>query len=170
MVELKLDTMALNALFPEGTEARVALQQAVINNITTNILDKRINKDITQQIQLAAEAFGVNTSMQEQIQTQLKTYLTARSWNKPVKIQDSRSSEVKSLVESEVRTYTHELFENIIKTCTEEAKKQFEVGMERKIKYALSQAESHFASRLNENFKGVLDAALAQRLGLQVKE
>lgn len=32
-ISLKLDTAAVNSLFPEGSEARLQLQQAVINNV-----------------------------------------------------------------------------------------------------------------------------------------
>lgn len=168
-VELKLDTAAVNALFPEGTEARVALQQAVINNITSNILDKRINEDIREQVRNAAAAMGVNDNLQTKVQTEMRRYLVEKGWNTRGKIQTSRLEEVKAIINQEVQDTTYQIFEDLIKKCTEEAKTKFADGMERKINYALSNAESHFSSRLNEKFKGILDLALAQRLGLEVK-
>lgn len=171
MVELKLDTTAVNALFPEGTEARVALQQAVINNITNGIIGKQIPKDIRDMVDAAAKNMGLDFNFQDMVQKELNSYMKNRGWGSSAKeLQPTRKSELKSLVEAEIRNIAHDSFEGIVKNCTEEAKKQFEDGMERKIKYALSKTDAHFASRLNENFKQILDAALAQRLGLQVKE
>lgn len=41
-VQLKLDAQAMTALFPEGSEIRLALQQAVINEVARNIVDRNI--------------------------------------------------------------------------------------------------------------------------------
>lgn len=170
MVELKLDTAAVNALFPEGTQARVNLQQAVINNITSSILDKRANKDVQEQIRIAAEEHGMKSSLPVLVQTELRKYLTERGWNNTsVRLQNTRAQEVRSLVEAEVRGITHTLFEDIIKQCADDAKQRFKDGIERKIAYALANSEAHFAARLNDGFKEILDKALADRLGLAVK-
>lgn len=170
MVELKLDTNAVNALFPEGTEARVALQQAVINNITSEILGKRITKDIHDLVNAAVTSMGLDFNFQDMIQKELNTYMKARGWGSNYKeLQPSRKEEIKKLVEAEVRDISHTAFEDIIKSCTEDAKTRFEDGMERKITYALSKVEDKVSSRLNEKWKEILDNALVQRLGLAVK-
>ena len=43
-VELKLDTAAVVSLFPEGSEVRLKLQQAVINEVVKNLIDRRIKE------------------------------------------------------------------------------------------------------------------------------
>lgn len=51
MTEIKLDTQALNALFPEGSEARVKLQNAVIFNfVSKNFKTNTFGKEVEQYI------------------------------------------------------------------------------------------------------------------------
>lgn len=44
---IKLDTNAMNALFPEGTEARVKLQQSVIQNVANSFIKTGESQFIT---------------------------------------------------------------------------------------------------------------------------
>ncbi|QGZ16369.1 hypothetical protein Hena1_02190 [Erwinia phage Hena1] len=169
MVELKLDTAAVNALFPEGTQARVNLQQAVINNITSNILDKRINQDVLRQIEETAKEYTLDQSLTARVQKELDAYLTKRGWNSPAGLTSVRKSEVQSIVNAEVKGLCYAMFEELVKECTENAKKEFGDGMTRKIRYALENAQAHFAARLNDGFKEILDKAIVQRMGLEVK-
>lgn len=167
MVELKLDTAAVNALFPEGTEARIGLQQAVINNIVTNILEKRIDAEVIKQIDAAVASVGMSSSIQSLVQTELNGYLQKRGWNqREGDLTEVSKAAVKKAVEQEVKNLSYLAFDEVIKECTDRAKTDFADGMKRKIDYALQNSESHFAARLNERFKEVLDAALTQRLGL----
>ena len=48
-VQLKLDTGAVNALFPEGTQARVDLQQCVMMNIARANLSKAMRDDFAEK-------------------------------------------------------------------------------------------------------------------------
>lgn len=170
MVQLKLDTAAVNALFPEGTQARVDLQQAVINNIVTGILSKRIDEVLVKQIHTAVLDMGLETSLRQLVQTELNSYLEKRSWNSRGDVLNNVSkANVKAAVEQEVKNLSSSVFEDIIKECTDKAKETFSDGMKRKIDYALENSQAHFAARLNDKFKDVLDAALASRLGLAVK-
>lgn len=167
MVELKLDTAAVNALFPEGTQARVDLQQAVINNVVTGILSKRIDEVLVKQIHTAVLDMGLETSLRTLVQNELEAYLKKRSWNtRSDLLTDISKTTVKAAVDQEVKNLSASLFDEIIKECTEKAKKTFSDGMKRKIDYALENSQEHFAARLNDKFKDVLDAALTQRLGL----
>ena len=170
MVELKLDTAAVNALFPDGTQARVDLQQAVINNIVTGILSKRIDEVLVKQIHTAVLDMGLETSLRQLVQSELNSYLEKRSWNSRNDVLTNvNKTAVKAAVEQEVKNLSASVFDDIVKECTDKAKETFSEGMKRKIDYALSNSESHFSARLNEKFKEILDQALAQRLGLAVK-
>lgn len=42
-IHLKLDTAAVAALFPEGSEARLELQQGVINQIVNRLVDRELS-------------------------------------------------------------------------------------------------------------------------------
>lgn len=53
---LRLNSQALNDLFPEGSQARVNLQQAVVAEfVSKNIKPKNFGEDIQQQIESATE-------------------------------------------------------------------------------------------------------------------
>lgn len=169
MVELKLDTAAVNALFPEGTQARVDLQQAVINNITSNILGKRVSEETRVQIQNQAKDYLLDQNLTSLVQKELESFMTKRGWNSPAALTSVRKSELQVLVNAEVKGLCANIFAEIVAECTENAKKDFSDAMGRKITYALENAQAHFAARLNNGFKEILDKALADRLGLAVK-
>lgn len=46
-MKIQLDTKALNALFPEGSEARVELQQAVIQNFMQKAYSHKLEQEIS---------------------------------------------------------------------------------------------------------------------------
>ena len=48
IMKIQLDTNAMNALFPEGSEARVELQAAVIANFATRIRDNQIERIVRE--------------------------------------------------------------------------------------------------------------------------
>lgn len=69
-VELKLDAAAMAALFPEGTQVRLELQQAVINETVRNIIDRNlsgtrsiIDKAVNDQITAALAAVGFSSKL-----------------------------------------------------------------------------------------------------------
>ena len=55
-MKIQLDTGAMNALFPEGSEARVQLQNAVIANFARNNLDKYISQEMKKTVEQVARA------------------------------------------------------------------------------------------------------------------
>lgn len=68
LAEFKLDASALTALFPEGTEARLKLQETVMNEIVRKIVDRNV------------------TNMQAAINAAVKTEFEARLAVEGVKI------------------------------------------------------------------------------------
>ncbi|MGL5308206.1 MAG: hypothetical protein ACRC9Y_19130, partial [Aeromonas veronii] len=49
-MKLQLDTKAMEALFPEGSEARVELQRAVIANFAKRVKDEHIDGLVKQEV------------------------------------------------------------------------------------------------------------------------
>ena len=49
-MKIQLDTNAMNALFPEGSQARVDLQSAVIANFATRIRDNKIDSMVRSAV------------------------------------------------------------------------------------------------------------------------
>jgi valyl-tRNA synthetase len=57
-IQLKLDASAMLALFPEGSEARLELQQTVINEVVRKVIDRELSatrKHIGEQCKLIVE-------------------------------------------------------------------------------------------------------------------
>lgn len=90
-VELKLDRSALEALFPEGTEARVKLQQAVIQNFAQSYI--KGSKDTvlnSLQPQLVEMKKQISNELMAQEEEFMKTILTKSggAWSSSLKLTD----------------------------------------------------------------------------------
>lgn len=64
MVQLKLDVDALNALFPEGTTARVELERAVIASVTNKIGSKTLHTVVRDEIDKIQDVSNVRKEVQ----------------------------------------------------------------------------------------------------------
>lgn len=64
MVQLKLDVSALNALFPEGSTARVELERAVIASVTNRIGSKTLNAVVRNEIDRIQDMSNVRKEVQ----------------------------------------------------------------------------------------------------------
>ena len=49
-IQLKLDTNAVESLFPEGSEVRVQLQNAVIAEMTKRLYDKAMKEAVNEAL------------------------------------------------------------------------------------------------------------------------
>ncbi|MGL4475132.1 MAG: hypothetical protein ACRCT7_11895 [Shewanella sp.] len=106
MLKLTLDASGVNALFPEGTEARVLLSQAVVAEVVKKTVPKYIDDTVNKAIKdafngstgehMSALNDGVNQGIQEYVHSRyngLKFTDRAKS---------EISDEVKKLSESEI--------------------------------------------------------------------
>lgn len=96
-MELKLDVHALNALFPEGTEARLKLQQCVLEEFSRRhfkSMDNLIRKNV-QELQTVVDA---------QLEPLLKEHGWTKwysSWKLPPAVREELASKVNDLVRAE---------------------------------------------------------------------
>jgi hypothetical protein len=96
-IQLKLDAPALAALFPEGSEIRLELQQAVINETVRKLVDRELSK---------TRAF-ISEQCAKTVKDALdKESLTSKVWA-GVKLSDSYTKELQRLVVEEARTAFH---------------------------------------------------------------
>ena len=63
-MEIKLDVAALNALFPEGSTARVELERAVIASVTNKIGSKTLHSIVRQEIEKIQDVTNVRKEVQ----------------------------------------------------------------------------------------------------------
>lgn len=99
-MKIQLDTKALEALFPEGSEFRVELQNAVIANFAKKMHDKRVSEDIKSEIYQAVRAAGVTFDANSICRDILNKTITNTGWSDA----DAKLKTNTSLANS-IRTY-----------------------------------------------------------------
>lgn len=71
-MKVQLDTNAMNALFPEGSEARVQLQNAVIANFAGKIKDKYLNDEVVKAVRETVDFVGTEQKIASLIRSKLE--------------------------------------------------------------------------------------------------
>lgn len=98
-IQLKLDAQAMAALFPEGSEVRLELQQAVINETVRKLVDRELTKTRAQ----IAEQCRVVVS-----EALTAEGLTSRLWQ-GVRLSDSYVRELKEHAVAALREASHKV-------------------------------------------------------------
>ncbi|UYD57602.1 hypothetical protein OFDDKENP_00226 [Aeromonas phage B614] len=80
-MKIQLDTKALEALFPEGSDARVELQNAVIANFAKKMQEKHLSEVTKNQIHTAVRDAGVNMDSYSIVRDMLNKTITNNGWD-----------------------------------------------------------------------------------------
>ncbi|QBX32629.1 hypothetical protein Asfd1_3 [Aeromonas phage Asfd_1] len=80
-MKIQLDTKALEALFPEGSEARVELQNAVIANFAKKMQEKHLEDVTRQQIHKAVRDAGVSMDSYSIVRNMVNKTITNNGWD-----------------------------------------------------------------------------------------
>lgn len=94
-IQLKIDTAALISLFPEGSEVRLELQQAVINEVSRNIIDRNVSA-LNAQVKAACLAHFERVLATEGIKH------AYNGWQLSEPVKTAIGDQVKSLFSKEV--------------------------------------------------------------------
>ena len=70
-MKVQLDTGAMNALFPEGSEARIQLQNAVIANFAYKMQDKYISNEVRKVVNETMDIAGTERQIGKKIRALL---------------------------------------------------------------------------------------------------
>lgn len=92
-MKLQIDTNAMLALFPEGSEARVELQNAVIANFARKMQDKYIDSSVQQVVRETINFVGTEKQIGQKIREELdKEFTTHRDgwYNTVYKLDDKK--------------------------------------------------------------------------------
>lgn len=65
-IRLQLDTKAVESLFPEGSEARVDLQQAIVQNMANRLLNESSTEMIRKIVK--EEELSLHQTLEEQVE------------------------------------------------------------------------------------------------------
>lgn len=169
MVELKLDTAAVEKLFPEGTELRVNLQQAVVNNIAKRILDRDISVRLETLIRTHVTHECGMMDLNTLVKNALDAHLEKSGWHDH-RLKDSTTSQIRELVKKKVQQLADSEMQKIINDTLSRSTNTMKDTLDRHIDNALQDVEKHIAARLNQKFAAVVDAAIAAKLGMEVKK
>lgn len=149
-IELKLDTAALSALFPEGSEARVNLQQACTENFARRHF-RGLGEDVLRRLDVfRAEALAEIESK----------YTTQKNGWGPQVLSDSLREKMAAEVEKSV----NQCFSDQVNACVAKAIDEFD--LESKIRRLLDSQIENFANRaaqrlVEERFKQAMKAISA---------
>lgn len=160
-MKMQLDTKALEALFPEGSEARVELQNAVIANFAKKMHDKHVSEDVKNEIYRAIQLAGVNFDSQSICRDILNKTITNIGWSTAdakLKTNTTLANSIRAyasqqdlILSQSMDAYARELVEKYL-TAREEAGKRFieqYVGMaEASLAKAKAQAINEIESRI----------------------
>lgn len=92
-VEIKLNAAAMDRLFPEGTEARVNLQQTIIQNFATRFIKLKTNAELAAWIQ---------PQIRSVTQEVVAEYFNLRHYEKPA-VTDVLRESIKTAFREEVQ-------------------------------------------------------------------
>lgn len=102
-MEIKLDFKALEALFPEGSEARVRLQQCVIEEFTRkHIKTLANNHSLTSELRTLVEKHR-DVAMTEFLEYGKSTVYGGKTMQLNENTKNRIRSDIKSLVEAEIQ-------------------------------------------------------------------
>lgn len=160
MIILKLDTAAVASLFPEGSEARIDLQKAVIANIVDRISQ-------TQALKVSGE-FGetIRQAASQSARETIKEYLERPdSWYQRPDLSDAQlagsvKTRIKALIGNEIEGHLREM---VGQNATETTRRlietiggKIEQEVERK---ASSLLDAHIQNAVSARFRSAMDAA-----------
>lgn len=80
-MKIQLDTKALESLFPEGSEARVELQNAAIANFAKKMQEKHLEDVTRDQIRTAVQEAGVSMDSYSIVRDMLNKTITNNGWD-----------------------------------------------------------------------------------------
>lgn len=108
-MKIQLDTNAMNALFPEGSESRVELQKAVIANFATRIRDEQLKSIVRDELR------GVGfpeAELREEFRRIIRIHFTDQ-WGIP-NLVVKEQSDIKAAIRTAVRDHANSIFRQLI--------------------------------------------------------
>ena len=169
-MRIQLDTHALEALFPEGSEARVELQSAVIANFARKTKDTFIDDQVRAIVKST-----VGTTSQYDVEKMVKAELEKQFqnvgsyWNKVYSVKES--SEVGNSINKHATAKVRELVEHWkksgelnIEACLIRIRKEMEDRLEGVTTNELAKLNGTVTTLVRSNINEIVRAELASVL------
>lgn len=175
MIQLKLDTQALNNLFPEGTQARMDLQAAVIKNVVDSVIGKRVTEEIENMvIKHVNLMMPANHEIEKIVHKEFADYIQKRyAYSDVFDINSGGIRQIKELITKNVKQQCADLLDSIkleaINDATKNLKADEEAFMARVTKNLEATVRQEIVKRVNSEFPQIIDEAIKARLFPEAK-
>ena len=175
MIQLKLDTQALNNLFPEGTQARMDLQAAVIKNVVDSVIGKRVTEEIENMvIKHVNLMMPANHEIEKIVHKEFADYIQKRyAYSNVFEINSGGIRQIKELISEHVKKQCADLLDSIkleaINDATKNLKADEEAFMARVTKNLEVTVRQEIVKRVNNEFPQIIDEAIKARLFPEAK-
>lgn len=151
---LKLNTPVLSALFPEGTEARVQLQQAVIAEFARQTARQALSDEAKDYLHQLSKEVANHFTLEQLV----KQYFSGGSWNNPLKVSEGGSL-YKAIAEL-VKTSFDQRFYELAQSAAEKATAEYLDRLDARVKYAVKQrVELLTTNAINARVTAAVEAA-----------
>lgn len=175
MIQLKLDTQALNNLFPEGTQARLDLQAAVIKNVVDSVIGKRVTEEVEHMVIRHVDAMmPANHEIEKIVQKEFADYIQKRyAYSNVFESNSGGIRQIKEVIENGVKSQCANLLDSIkteaINSATENLKADEEAFIARVTTNLEVTVRKEIVKRVNAEFPQIIDEAIKARLFPEAK-
>ncbi len=159
MIDLKLDTNAVMKLF-DTEEARVNLQQAVINNVVKELVLKNSKNKVQETIQKEISLVGARLpDVQPMVKEQLKKFFESKGWNKV-----EGTFELERIMQEEANRIAYTQVVEAVNKQVDKAMQDLSYKINQTLQMSEARMEEMVSKRLIASFGSVIDKVIAERL------
>lgn len=175
MIQLKLDTQAMNTLFPEGTQARVDLQSSVLKNVVNSVICKRVGEEVENMVIKHVNAMmPANHEIEKIVHKEFAAYIQKRyTYSNVFESNSGGIRQIKEVIENGVKSQCANLLDSIkteaINSATNNLKADEEAFMARVTKNLEVTVRQEIVKRVNAEFPKIIDEAIKARLFPEAK-
>lgn len=131
---LKLNMNVLSALFPEGTEARVELQQAVLAEVSRTYVKQALSADVQNYLRTLTQEIKQSTDVKGVV---AKYFDTSAAWNSVTKLKPG--TDLTKAITTAVENGLSDQFYQALSDKVEAVAKEYEDKLEARVEYAVKQ-------------------------------
>jgi len=152
MIELKLDTQSINTLFPEGSQARVNLQRAVIQNFADRIIKGKGGLEVIAYLDR-----NLKPIVEDETRNFMCQYMTQHSWTRT----NSINADFAKLLAKEFKSQVNDIVEQAKQDAASLIKNQLASMLTEIPKKIDSQVEQAVYQRGRKDAIEAINAAIA---------
>ena len=154
---LKLNTPVLNVLFPEGTEARVQLQQAVLAEVSRTFVKNSLSADVQAYLRTLSNEVSQEIDVKSVVQ---KYFETSAAWNSTTKLKPGTGL-VKAIATAAENALSDQFYQTL-NDRIEAQVKEYTDRLDSRVEYAVKQRIDRLTTdAINARVNAAVDAARA---------